>query len=232
MTTEKDPQLVRLDDVRLDYPVFFDPKQYKGKGDQYYSGTFIIAKTSPQLATLAAAIKAAAEAKWPGKSAEKLAEFKAKDKLPVHDGDLRAAKGQKDYEGMLYLSARNNATKKPPVPVFDKHNDPSTNLPRQIKSEADSRAPFAGCYVNVTVRVFGYENEGSGIGCEILGVQRARPHGTPEGERILRQRLSTAADYAGVPPLPVSPVSTTQPGAAPAGQDSTPNVAPAASMFL
>ena len=80
---------VKLNNVRLTFPKLMpgQEEQFSGKGDPYWSASFLLGKDHPDLPKLREAIKAAAMAKWPQKWESQLKAAQAKDKLPVHDGD-------------------------------------------------------------------------------------------------------------------------------------------------
>ena len=196
---------VKLNNVRAFFPKYFKGQEepFANKGDAYYSGSFGFARDHADLPQLREAIVAAAKAKWPTQWESMLLEFKAKDKLPVHDGDVKASKPYgAAYAGKLYLSARNNAKTNPAVPVFDTVIDPATGQAREIKDLNDKFAPYSGCMVNVYVNLFGYSKDGGmGIGASIAGVQVIR---NAEGTGLVGERLaggvqSTAADYEAIP---------------------------------
>lgn len=150
---------VILKDVRLSFPDLYTPKPFQPGDDPRYNATFLVPKNSPQIAVIEAAILAAANEKWPGKGAGIVKAIRGNaNKFCFQDGDL------KDYDGyadMMYLSAHNKAR---PL-VIDRDKSPLT--------EADGK-PYAGCYVNATLEVFGYTNTGNGIGCGLKGVQFVR----------------------------------------------------------
>lgn len=188
---------VKLNRVRLTFPKLFPGQEevYKGKGDPYWGASFLLDADHPDLPKLREAIKAAAMLKWPQKFDAELKAAQAKDKLPVHDGDLKADKPYgASYKGKLYVSARNNAKLGPAPAVFDKVIDPATGMAREIKSQSDPRAPYSGCYVNVILNLFGYQNEGSGVAASIMGVQFE-----DDGERLAGGVQAKANDFAAVP---------------------------------
>jgi ssDNA-binding protein len=188
---------VKLNRVRLTFPKLFPGQEetFGGKGDPYWSASFLLPRDHPDLPKLREAIKAAAVAKWPQKFESQLKAAQAKDKLPVHDGDLKADKPYgASYKGMLYVSARNNAKSGPAPSVFDKVVDPATGMAREIKSAADKRAPYSGCYVNVILNTFGYQNEGEGVAASIMGVQFE-----DDGERLAGGVQAQAKDFEAIP---------------------------------
>ena len=185
---------VKLTNVRITFPKLFRGQEeaFEGKGDAYWSSSFLLPKNHPDLEKLKAAIKGAAEAKWGQKAGAMLKAAYAKDKLPLHDGDLKADKPYgAAYAGMLYVSARNNAKAGGPPSVFDNVADPETGVARIITSANDAHAPYSGSYVDVIVNVFGYDSGGGqGVGASILGVQFKK-----DGDRLAGGGVAAAEDF-------------------------------------
>lgn len=192
-----DPTVIFVNNVRAVFPKFFkeQAEPYKGKGDPYYSGSFLFGKDHPDLPKVEAAIRAAAQKKFRDKAESTLAVCKAKDKLPIHDGALKADKPYgAAYKGLLYLSARRNARTNPAPIVVDNVVDPATGHARIITGPNDSRAPYSGCYVNVKLSFFGYNNDGEGIAADVVGVQFHR-----DGERLSGGVVAAADDFEAIP---------------------------------
>lgn len=204
---------IKVANVRITFPKLLkgQEEQFANKGDPYYSASFLLPKDHPDLQKLRDGIVKAAKAKWPTDWEAKLLEFKAKDKLPVHDGDVKAAKPYgAAYAGKLFLSARNNARTNPPIPVFDNVTDPATGKAREITAATDPKFPYSGSYVNVFVNLFGYSRDGGvGIGASIAGVQFAK-----DGERLAGGVSSSADDYDAIPDENVAKATATGTGAA------------------
>src|SRR6267142_5303447 len=135
---------IKLIDVRITFPKLFEAERFKPTDkDAYYSSSFLLAKDHPQLKELAEKIRLAAQIKWPTDWEAQLQVAKAKDKLPVHDGMLKASKPYGEaYKGMLYVSARNNARTGAAPNVFDLVIDPATGKARKITTLSDPRAPY------------------------------------------------------------------------------------------
>ncbi len=185
-----------LKNVRVVFPKFMagQAEQYKGKGDPYYSGSFLLPPDHPQLKELKQAIRAAAVKKWKEDADTVLKTLAAKDKLPIHDGALKADKPYgAAYRGMFYISARDNAKTNPPRPVYDKFIDPATGKARVITDPNDPRAPYSGCYVNVYLNFFGYSNDGDGVGAGVAGIQFHE-----HGERLSGGVAASADDFQAV----------------------------------
>lgn len=182
--------LVRINNVRITFPKLFPGQEdsFGGKGDPYFSASFIMPKDHPDLDKLEAAITEAAKQKWPQKFASHLKAARAKDKLPLHDGDLKADKPYgAAYAGNFYISARNNAKTSPAPTVVNA-------AAKKLDSANDPQAPYSGCYVNVFLSIYAYQNEGEGIGASIAGVQFAS-----DGERLSGGAVVSPADFGALP---------------------------------
>lgn len=186
--------LFLLKNVRITFPKLAegDAEAFDGKGDAYYSASFILGADHPQMGEVKERIKQAAAAKFGDKAEDLLKVFAKKDKLPVHDGDLKSSKPYgAAYKDKLYISARNNARTNPPIPVFDNVKDPATGAARVISSKADAHFPYSGAYVNVYLNFFGYEQGGGqGIGASIGGVQWHA-----DGERLSGGVTASASQF-------------------------------------
>ena len=141
--TEPTSNKIVLLDVRASYLYVFSP--FKGKNDKgddtaSYTGHFIFAQSSPNFALAQAAIRAAAQEKWPGKHMEILKQLSAQDRLCLHKGDV-SKPGEEAYAGNLYISS--NGKKRPTIIDGD----------RTPLVEADGR-PYSGCYVNAIVDIW------------------------------------------------------------------------------
>lgn len=151
--TEKDPNIIRLTNVRLSYPQLFVAKPPEPGKEPVFSATFLLNKKEHK--NLIDLIE---------KTTERVAldEFKKKVKLnrtPLRDGNEKS-----DREGygdeVMFVGARNA---KRPV-VVDRDLTPL--------AATDSR-PYAGCYVNATVRLFAFDHKvgGKGVSASLRAVQ-------------------------------------------------------------
>lgn len=148
-----DPNVIKLTNVRLSYPQLFVAKPPEEGKEPVFSASFLLDKK--QHAGLI-------------KEIEKLTErvaldaFKKKVKLarqPLRDGNEKD--GKEGYgDEVMFVSARN--TKRPVV--VDRDLIPLT---------ADDSRPYAGCYVNATIRLFAYDHKtgGKGVSASLRGVQ-------------------------------------------------------------
>jgi len=190
-------KLFKLNNVRIVFPKLFDGEQEKYQEtdkDAYYGASWLIVPTDPQVEAIKAEIRRVAVAKWKDQAEAMLKAFALKDKLPLHDGDLKATKPYgAAYKGMLYISARNNARTNPPIPVYDNVIDPATGKARVITSRNDPHAPYSGCFTNVYLNFFGYTTGGEGIACSIAGVQFSK-----DGERLSGGVQAAADDFEAV----------------------------------
>lgn len=151
---------IKLDSVRLAFPVLFDAKTVNGEGKPAFSASFLLSPTDAQIKTIEQAIEQVAKEKWGAKADAVLKQMRAQDKTALHDGDLKS--NYAGFEGMLYVSAR-SATR--PL-VLDKDKSPLT--------EQDGR-PYAGCYVNASVELWAQDNNyGKRINASLRGVQFVR----------------------------------------------------------
>lgn len=195
---EQAPMLL-LSNVRIVFPKLLEGQAEKFKPtdkDAYYSASFLIKPDDPQIELIKADIRRAAVAKFRDQAEAQLLVFQAKDKLPIHDGAIKSGKPYGDaYKGMLYVSAR-NAEKGGPVPVYDNVADPKTNEARIITSISDPKFPYSGCYVNVYLNLFGYnQGGGEGVGASIAGVQF-----NADGERLAGGQTAKAGAFKAAPP--------------------------------
>lgn len=150
---------LRIDNVRLSFPVLFEPQAVKSTDKPACSATGLLPPDHPAVAQIKAAMKAAAVEKWKDKAEAMYAALEKADKLCLHDGTLKAAKYD-GYHGMLYINARSE------TPPKVKDRDPSRDL-----TKADGR-PYSGCYVNLIVDIYAQDNSyGQRINASLKGVQ-------------------------------------------------------------
>lgn len=152
---------VLLKNVRLSFPVLFEPEQFDGQGKARYSAAFLVEPDSENDAAINAAIQEVAEKAW-GKKAEPLlkAYRGSSNKFCYTDGSLKEYDG---YEGNFCLAAHRNEEAGPPK-VVDKD-----------KSELSvtSGKPYAGCYVNGIVDFWAQSGQYPGVRCTLVAVQFA-----------------------------------------------------------
>jgi hypothetical protein len=160
---------IKIKNVRLSYPNLFTPKKNKDKPTEpgKYGCNLILLKTDPQVKAIRDAINAVAKEKWP-KNMPKLSGVALKTPEAAPDGSW-PTDGYDDTTMFLTTSSSKR------VPIVDK--DPTVAL------AAEDGKPYAGCYVNVSVRLWAQDNEfGKRVNCQLLAVQFAKD-GQPFGEK-------------------------------------------------
>lgn len=173
---------VRLDNVRLSFPVLFEPKppQDNPNGPRTFSAAFIFERGSATEKVVNDAMIAVAKAKWNDKAKEIWAALKASDRLALHDGDAKP--DTQGYAGKLYLNARNALR-----PLVVAQN-------RTPLTAADGK-PYAGSYVNASVQIWAQDNKyGKRINASLMGVQFLR-----DGERLSGGAVASVDDFEALP---------------------------------
>jgi hypothetical protein len=162
---------VKLNNVRLSYPNLFEAKSGPEGGEAQYSASFLLDKSNnaDAVTTMRDGIFKVAEAQWgTGKikwSGDKLfinQDGKAKEvKVCLRDG---SEKPETDGygDGVVFFSARNKSQ----PPVVDRNP--------QVRLTKDSGKPYAGCFVNASVRLWAQDNNfGKRVNASLAAVQFA-----------------------------------------------------------
>lgn len=150
---QKDPNVIKLTNVRLSYPNLFVAKAQEEGKEPEFSASFLLDKK--QHAALITQIE---------KQVERVALDFFKKKVPLKHKCLRDGNEKSDKEGygdeVMFVPARN---KKRPV-VVDGDLTPLT---------ANDSKPYPGCYVNATIRLFAYDHKtgGKGVSASLRAVQ-------------------------------------------------------------
>ncbi len=192
---QNDPMKVLTGEVRLSYCNLTTPRVSQQGGEPKYTVTLLIPKTDAatkadiDAAIQAAAVEALAKV-WNGVRPPQL-------RIPIYDGDSVRPSGVpfgEECKGHWVMAA--STKNKPQVVGMD-----------NINCDLSPLDIYSGMYARVTVRFFGYSNNGNkGVGCGLGNVMKTR-----DGER-LAGGASAASDFAG---LGASPIVT--PAAAPVG---------------
>lgn len=149
--------IVSLKNVRLAFPALFEAKQVNGEGDPAFSASFLMAPNHASVKALNEAFESVGKEKWKDKWPQVKKELTAKDKLALHDGDLKSQ--YEGFEGNLFVSARNKTRPR----VIDRDKSPL--------AAADGK-PYAGCYVNASVEIWAQDNQwGKRLNATLRGVQ-------------------------------------------------------------
>ena len=145
-----------LKGVRLSFPSLFETESYNGTDTGKYAATFLAKKGSKEAKAIKKAVKEACAEKFKGK---------VPGKSCVKDGD------EVEYDGYADMIAIKANTKKRPV-LINRDKSP-------ITEEDDTL--YAGCYVNVSLDVYGLDNSyGKRVSCQLNGIQFAKA-GEPFG---------------------------------------------------
>lgn len=183
---------VTLKCVRMAFPHIWEPQQpQKAGGEAAYNGSFIMDLTSrdPEIVKLGKesleiaqkAMQQVAVEKWGAKAGDVFKTLRAKGDICLLDG---ATKAEYDgFDGNKYISARNKA--KPAIVATRKYNgkvihvDEGNNAyidgQRVRDLPFDVKAPYSGCYVNVTLDIWAQDNQyGKRVNAKLLAIQFAR----------------------------------------------------------
>lgn len=153
MSTQTDPQVIKLTNVRLSYPNLFVAKAQEEGKEPKFSATFLLDKKQH-----------AAQITQVEKLIERTALDFFKKKVPLGKKCLRDGNDKSDKEGygdeVMFVNSSN--TKRPVVVDADK----------SALGPQDSR-PYAGCYVNAIIRLFAYDHPkgGKGVSASLQAIQ-------------------------------------------------------------
>jgi hypothetical protein len=152
---------IKIKDVRIAFANGVFTAKKNDSGVDQYSCTFLFPPNHPAKVELDAAVNAVgAETfgkEWASIKKQKI----AKDKLVVHDGDLKTK--YDGFEGNLYVIAYNKV--RPDVRGRD----------ASVIAEADGKL-YSGCYVDAVLSISAYESKSYGamLSVTLLGVQLRR----------------------------------------------------------
>lgn len=165
-------QNVLLEGVRLSFPHLFKAHAFEEGKEPSYSASFIIHKTenAASLAKLKKAINDVAKAMWPN-GMPKMKGICLREGTDKEIEDTPGAYVDGYGPDVMFVTAGSKTR----VPVVDRN-------PNNVLVEEDGR-PYAGCYVNVVIRVWAQDHDkwGKRINAQLKTVQFARD-GTPFGE--------------------------------------------------
>jgi hypothetical protein len=159
---------VRLRNVRLSFPALWEARSFEEGGAKSFQATFLMDKPSGKdkeenaklvLEGVAMVVKSGLKGKHPGK-----------EKVCIRSGEEKGERGIDGYNAdMCYVSS--NSKKK--VPVVDRDLTPL--------DESDGK-PYAGCYVNATIRLWAQDNKyGKRVNAQLRAMQFYE-NGEPFGE--------------------------------------------------
>ena len=153
--TKPDPQILKLENVRLSFPQLFTAKAIEAGKEPTFSATFLL--DNEKHALLIKKIEAAIERTALDFFKKKIV-LKDRNKC-LHDGNEQPeTEGYGD--GIMYLRSSNRT--RPPV----------VNRDMSPIVEADGII-YAGCYVNATVRLFAWDHPtgGKGVSASLRAIQ-------------------------------------------------------------
>jgi hypothetical protein len=166
ITQAKDGSVtVRLRNVRLSFPALWTPRAFSdGKGEsapdakKTYQATFLMAKPGldPKddnaklcLEAVAMVVKAGLKGKHPGK-----------EKVAIRAGDEKGENGVDGYSDKMCFVGANSSKK---LQIVDRDLSPL--------QESDGK-PYAGCFVNATVRFWPQDNKwGKRVNAQLRAIQ-------------------------------------------------------------
>lgn len=194
MAKDSSAQL-RLDGVRLSFPVLFTPQA--GKGDDgkptkpAYSCHLIMPKGSEPYTKAARVMQLVAHDEWGDNGAEVLKGLIAQGRVCLRSGDTKTTQDgapMDGYAGNYFMSTR--AYVKPTV----------LDLDRSPLDESSGK-PYSGCYVNAVVRIWAQKGQyGKRINAQLMGVQFAK-----DGEAFAGGRPADVADFENLAEFADSP---------------------------
>lgn len=148
---------LKIHNVRIAFPQLFEPKTVNGEGAPAFSAAFLMAPDHPAVAELEKAFDVVGKDKWGAKWPQIKKELMVKDRLALHDGDVKA--DYAGYEGNMFLNSRNTVR---PL-VIDRDKTPLA---------ATDGKPYAGCYVHASIELWCQDNNfGKRINATLRGVQ-------------------------------------------------------------
>lgn len=150
---------ITLKNVRISFiQALWNPKPFKDS-EPACSSTFLLPKGSLSLKEAEKAMLATAEARWPGKGKQIIAQITGNNnRCCLQDGDKTSYDG---FEGQM--SIRGKSKTRPTI----------INRDRSPVGEADGIIQ-SGDYVNAIIDFFGYDNPAKGVSAGLSGVQFVR----------------------------------------------------------
>lgn len=147
---------VIISNVRLAFPVLFDPKSVNG-GAERFSATFLFAPDHEAVLAVKKEMMAVAKGKWGEKAASVLKTLAAQNRLALHDGAEK--ENYAGYAGNMFINASNDERPH----LVNRRNVPVT---------AADGVFYSGCYVNAEVGFWAQDNQfGKRINANLMGVQ-------------------------------------------------------------
>ena len=178
-------QKIKLIGVRLSFPDLFKAVEFKtGDGKPRFNASFLIEPGSENDKKVKAAIAAEAVEAFGPKGPKIVGAFEGQtNKYCYLDGDTKEYDG---YAGMMVLAAHSKVA--PGVFTHKAHNGKVCYLSESggvfqldgfgklqpVEVDFKATVPYAGCYVNATVEIWGQKGENTGMRASFTGVQFAK----------------------------------------------------------
>jgi hypothetical protein len=182
---------IMLNNVRLSFPSLWEAEAFKPGDKPKFKATLLTPQEGDLRKKVDGKILAVLTEYFKGdavKAKKTLAAIQGNaNKFCWQDGDTKSYDG---YPGMMALSAKSDVRPS----VFDGQKVPLT--------EKDGK-PYAGCYVNASIELFVYNQQGIGLSAQLRGVQflkdgdafaAGRPADSDEFEEVTEG--TNAADFA------------------------------------
>ena len=156
------PAKVVIKNCRLAFEKIFEAEAFSEGAPKKFSASFILSVDHPQVEAIKKAMVFVAKAKWKEDYKTEMKVLEKKDKLALHDGDLKAK--YEGFAGNLYLGATNET-----APRIRARNGKDT-------VEKSDGLIYGGCYVNGIVEFWAQDNQyGKRINATLMGVQYVGP---------------------------------------------------------
>lgn len=201
--------------VRLSFPNLVQPRVPKGSAPgatPKYSADFITTPNDPKYIEFVNLCNQVAQAKW-GQHYPNIVKaiYADKDRRCFGQGEEKidgtTYKVLDGYGGgMVWFKGSKNADKGKPQ-MIGPDNQGIDPLNDSLLWENEARKMYGGCYVNVVLKPWVYDNTfGKGIGADLVAIQFAAD-GVPFGEGIrdasaMFQGMQTAQPALAAPPMP------------------------------
>lgn len=160
MSNEKINTKMMVKGARLSYANIWEAKGIKAAdgsvSDPKFSTALLISKTTKEGKAMIAQINVILEA-LKKQGIEKWGKWPKNAKWPLHDGDTDLDKEDANYAGQMYMNANNK-------------NRPQI-VDQNVTAILDKTKVYSGCYANVMVNFFLFDNVSKGIGCSLGNIQ-------------------------------------------------------------
>ena len=214
---------VLLSSVRLSYPALTTPRAPKGSVPGVvpaYSGDFILSPQDPKYAEFEKLANTVAQAKW-GQHYPNIikAIYGDKDRRCFGRGEEKVNSTtyavSDGYAGMVWITGRKKADKGAPQMIGPNNEDLGSD-PTSLAWQTEARKMYGGCYVDVVVKPWVYDNTfGKGIGADLIAMKWVAD-GQPFGEAIRDASAMFGSSPQVAPPMFGAPPQAA-PGMAPPG---------------